>query len=305
MGPTASGKTNLAIDLLAYLDLEIISVDSALIYREMDIGTAKPSSLILQQAPHRLIDTHDPSEIYSAAEFRIEAIDAIEEILSKGRIPLLVGGTMLYFHVLQQGIAPLPSANVSVRQQLKKELEKLGLKKIYERLAVIDPIAAQRIHPNDTQRTLRALEVARLSGKTLTELQSMPNLLTFPYLFINIALFPEDRHLLHKTIENRFQSMLDLGFIEEVEKLFKRGDLHENLPSIRTVGYRQIWNYLLNNMTYIEMQTRAMIATRQLAKRQLTWLRSWKTLHRLRSYDSENVKKITELIKMSLNKANF
>jgi tRNA dimethylallyltransferase len=300
MGPTASGKTNLAIDLLSHLELEIVSADSAMIYRGMDIGTAKPSALILKQAPHRLIDTHDPSEVYSAAEFRTDAINAIAEIINKGRIPLLVGGTMLYFHILQQGIATLPPANLLVREQLKKDLTNFGLKKLHERLSSIDPIAAQRIHPNDPQRILRALEVALVSGKTLTELQLAPNLSPSPYLFINIALLPEDRNLLHKTINTRFQAMLDLGFVEEVDKLFKRGDLHENLPAIRTVGYRQIWNYLLNNISYTEMQDLAIIATRQLAKRQLTWLRSWQALNIFNSYDKENVKKILELIKRSL-----
>jgi tRNA dimethylallyltransferase len=302
MGPTASGKTNLAIDLLAYLELEIISVDSAMIYRGMDIGTAKPSALILQQAPHRLIDTHNPSEIYSAAKFRADAINAIEEIINKDRIPLLVGGTMLYFHVLQQGIATLPPANLLVRRQLKNELDTLGLKKLHERLSVIDSIAAQRIHPNDPQRILRALEVALISGKTLTELQRTPNLSPSSYLFINIALLPGDRNLLHKAIATRFQSMLELGFVEEVEKLFKRGDLHANLPSVRTVGYRQIWNYLLNNISYTEMQDLAITATRQLAKRQLTWLRSWKELNLFVSNDKENVKKIMALLKINLNK---
>lgn len=300
MGPTASGKTNLAIDLLSYLDCEIISVDSAMIYRGMDIGTAKPSKLILKQAPHRLIDTHDPSEVYSAAEFRTDAISAVEEIINKGRIPLLVGGTMLYFHVLQQGIATLPPANPLVREQLTKDLKDLGLNKLHERLSAIDPIAAQRIHPNDPQRILRALEVVQISGKTLTELQLTPSLSASPYLFINIALLPEDRNLLHKAIAMRFQTMLDLGFIEEVEKLFKRGDLNANLPALRTVGYRQIWNYLLNNISYIEMQELAIIATRQLAKRQLTWLRSWPELKLLMSNDKKNVKKIIELIKIHL-----
>lgn len=300
MGPTASGKTNLAIDLLSYLDCEIISVDSAMIYRGMDIGTAKPSTLILKQAPHRLINTHDPSEVYSAAEFRTDAISAVEEIINKGRIPLLVGGTMLYFHVLQQGIATLPPANPLVREQLTKDLKDLGLNKLHERLSAIDPIAAQRIHPNDPQRILRALEVVQISGKTLTELQLTPSLSASPYLFINIALLPEDRNLLHKAIAMRFQTMLDLGFIEEVEKLFKRGDLNANLPALRTVGYRQIWNYLLNNISYIEMQELAIIATRQLAKRQLTWLRSWPELKLLMSNDKKNVKKIIDLIKISL-----
>ena len=301
MGPTASGKTNLAIDLLTYLEFEIVSVDSALIYRGMDIGTAKPSRLILNQAPHRLIDTHDPSEIYSAAEFRTDAINAIEEIINKGRIPLLVGGTMLYFHVLQQGIATLPPANQLVREQLKKELKDFGLKKLHERLSIVDPIAAQRIHPNDPQRILRALEVALVSGKTLTELQRTLTR-SSPYFFINIALIPDDRTLLHEAITARFQAMLDLGFIEEVEKLFKRGDLHANLPAVRTVGYRQIWNYLLNSISYTEMQDLTLIATRQLAKRQLTWLRSWQELNTFASNHKENVKKIIELIKMNLNK---
>lgn len=302
MGPTASGKTNLAIELLSYLELEIISVDSAMIYRDMDIGTAKPSALILKQAPHRLIDTHDPSEIYSAAEFRTDAIYAIEEIFNNNRIPLLVGGTMLYFHVLQQGIATLPPANSLIREQLKKDLKDFGLKKLHERLSRVDPIAAQRIHPNDPQRILRALEVAQISGKTLTELQRAPTLLSLPYLFINIALLPDDRNLLHKAIATRFQAMLDLGFIEEVEKLFKRSDLHANLPAIRTVGYRQIWNYLLNTISHTEMHDLAIIATRQLAKRQLTWLRSWLELNVLVCHDKENIKKIIELIKMNLNK---
>lgn len=301
MGPTASGKTNLAIDLLTYLEFEIVSVDSALIYRGMDIGTAKPSRFILNQAPHRLIDTHDPSEIYSAAEFRTDAINAIEEIINKGRIPLLVGGTMLYFHVLQQGIATLPPANQLVREQLKKELKDFGLKKLHERLSIVDPIAAQRIHPNDPQRILRALEVALVSGKTLTELQRTLTR-SSPYFFINIALIPDDRTLLHEAITARFQAMLDLGFIEEVEKLFKRGDLHANLPAVRTVGYRQIWNYLLNSISYTEMQDLSLIATRQLAKRQLTWLRSWQELNTFASNHKENVKKIIELIKMNLTK---
>lgn len=300
MGPTASGKTNLAIDLLSYLDLEIISVDSAMIYRGMDIGTAKPSSLILKHAPHRLVDTHDPNEIYSAGEFRVDAIAAIEAITAKGHIPLLVGGTMLYFHVLQQGIATLPPANDLVRQQLNTELEELGLKKLHERLALIDPIAAQRIHPNDPQRILRALEVAILSGKTLTELQLAPIPSPVPYLFINIALIPTDRSILHQSIATRFQTMLEQGLLEEVERLFKREDLHINLPSIRTVGYRQIWNYLLGNISYNDMQEFAVIATRQLAKRQLTWLRSWEKLNSLASYDQENLKKTVELIKTNL-----
>lgn len=302
MGPTASGKTNLAIDLLSYLPCEIVSVDSAMIYRGMDIGTAKPSKLVLSQTPHRLIDTHDPSEVYSAAEFRTDAISAIEEIFNKGSIPLLVGGTMLYFHILQNGIATLPPANPLIREQLKKALNDVGLKKLHERLSDIDPTAAQRIHPNDPQRILRALEVAMVAGKPLTELQRTLTLSPLPYSFINVALLPNDRSLLHKAITARFDTMLDLGFIEEVEKLFKRSDLHSNLPAIRTVGYRQIWNYLLNTISYTEMHDLALIATRQLAKRQLTWLRSWQELTILTGNNKENIKKIVSLIKMNLRK---
>jgi tRNA dimethylallyltransferase len=296
MGPTASGKTNLAIELIQHLDAEIISVDSAMIYRSMDIGTAKPSPLILKQAPHRLIDTHDPSQSYSAGEFRVDAISAIEEILARNHLPLLVGGTMLYFHVLQQGIATLPPANELVRQQLKKELEQQGLKKLHQRLTIIDPIAAQRIHPNDPQRLLRALEVPLITGKTLTALQQAPINSHLPYLFINIALIPSDRNLLHQSITTRFQTMLKLGLLEEVEQLFKRGDLHANLPSMRTVGYRQVWNYLMGHISAIEMQESAIIATRQLAKRQLTWLRSCKKLNTLLCHDKENIQKIIQLI---------
>jgi tRNA dimethylallyltransferase len=296
MGPTASGKTNLAIELIQHLDAEIISVDSAMIYRSMDIGTAKPSPLILKQAPHRLIDTHDASQSYSAGEFRVDAISAIEEILARDHIPLLVGGTMLYFHVLQQGIATLPPANQLVRQQLKKELEQQGLKKLHQRLTIIDPIAAQRIHPNDPQRLLRALEVPLITGKTLTALQQAPINSHLPYLFINIALIPSDRNLLHQSIATRFQTMLKLGLLEEVEQLFKRGDLHANLPSMRTVGYRQVWNYLMGHISAIEMQESAIIATRQLVKRQLTWLRSWKKLNTLLCHDKENIQKIIQLI---------
>ena len=296
MGPTASGKTNLAIELIQHLDAEIISVDSAMIYRSMDIGTAKPSPLILKQAPHRLIDTHDASQSYSAGEFRVDAISAIEEILARDHIPLLVGGTMLYFHVLQQGIATLPPANQLVRQQLKKELEQQGLKKLHQRLTIIDPIAAQRIHPNDPQRLLRALEVPLITGKTLTALQQAPINSHLPYLFINIALIPSDRNLLHQSIATRFQTMLKLGLLEFFELLVKRGDLPANLPSMRTVGYRQVWNYLMGHISAIEMQESAIIATRQLAKRQLTWLRSWKKLNTLLCHDKENIQKIIQLI---------
>jgi tRNA dimethylallyltransferase len=288
MGPTASGKTNLAIEFIQQFPAEIISVDSAMIYREMNIGTAKPAPELLKQAPHRLIDLRDPSQNYSVGEFRKDSLAAIKAILEKKRIPILVGGTMLYFHVLQYGIASLPKANPEIRQQLQQALEKQGQQMLHAELQRIDPIAAQRIHPNDPQRLLRALEVAAITGKTLTEIRSTQSITPLPYHFINIALIPQDRNHHHRLIEKRFQAMLKQGFIEEVEKLFKRTDLNADLPSIRTVGYRQIWQYLEGKLSYPAMQERAVIATRQLAKRQMTWLRSWKNLYSL-NYEEKNI----------------
>ena len=293
MGPTASGKTDLAIELIQQLPAEIISVDSAMIYRDMNIGTAKPTPNILKKAPHRLIDIRDPLQAYSAGDFREDALLAIEAIFEKKHIPLLVGGTMLYFHVLQRGIAALPKANPDIRQQLQQALKKQGLATLYTRLQLKDPKIAQRIHPHDPQRILRALEVAEITGKTLTEIQQSQPLVFLPYQFINIALIPDDKIHHHQIIKNRFKKMLEQGFVEEVENLFKRGDLNSDLPSIRTVGYRQIWSYLTGKLSYNEMQERAIIATRQLAKRQMTWLRSWKNLYRL-SYNEKN--KYTHLV---------
>lgn len=297
MGPTASGKTDLAIELIQQLPAEIISVDSAMIYRNMNIGTAKPTPDILKRAPHRLIDIRDPLQAYSAGDFREDALCAIEAILEKKHIPLLVGGTMLYFHVLQQGIATLPKANQAVRQRLQLELKKQGLEQLYIRLQSIDPKTAQRIHPHDPQRILRALEVAEITGKTLTELQQTQPYISLPYQFINIALIPDDRSYHHQIIKNRFHAMLEQGFVEEVEHLFKRGDLNSNLPSIRTVGYRQIWDYLRGELSQNEMQERAVIATRQLAKRQMTWLRSWKNLYILSTDEKNKRKQVVEYIK--------
>lgn len=278
MGPTASGKTDLAIELVQKYPCDIVSVDSAMIYREMDIGTAKPSADILKIAPHRLIDIRDPAEPYSAGDFRDDAIREIENILSSNRIPLLVGGTMLYFNALQNGIANLPKANPEIRAQLAHELEQLGLNYLHERLKKIDPVAAERIHPNDPQRTLRMLEIHMITGKKPSDLFLELASQSLPYKFVNLAIAPKDRETLHKNIATRFKQMLKTGLIEEVEKLFKRGDLHPDLPSIRAVGYRQVWDYLANNLSYDEMQERAIIATRQLAKRQMTWLRSWENL---------------------------
>jgi tRNA dimethylallyltransferase len=275
MGPTGAGKSAIAMQIAKEIKGEIISVDSAQVYRGMDIGTAKPSQKEQKEIPHHLIDIRDPKEPYSAADFRRDAILAIEDILSRGKQPLLVGGTMLYFKALQEGLSDLPSANEQIREKIKKEAEKTGWQELHARLEKIDPLSAKRIHPNDPQRILRALEVYDVSGKTLTELFSEEDKNKPLYEFINIAITPNDRAVLHQRIEKRFDQMLENGFIDEVKKLYNRGDLSPDLPSIRSVGYRQAWDYLSEKTDYQAMREKAIIATRQLAKRQLTWLRSW------------------------------
>jgi tRNA dimethylallyltransferase len=232
MGPTASGKTDAAITLTQELPCDIVSVDSAMVYRSMDIGTAKPSMDVLAAAPHRLLDIRNPNETYSAGEFREDAIREIDSIIAKQRIPLLVGGTMLYFHVLQNGIAELPQANSNIREKISNEAQHIGWTKLHERLQQIDPVSAKRIHPNDPQRLQRALEIYELTGKTLTEFWQETTERSLPYQFINIALSTPDRSLLHQKIELRFKAMLKQGFIEEVEQLAKYYDLNCDLPSI-------------------------------------------------------------------------
>ncbi|MBN6068694.1 tRNA (adenosine(37)-N6)-dimethylallyltransferase MiaA [Aggregatibacter actinomycetemcomitans] len=276
MGPTASGKTDLAIQLRQHLPVEVISVDSALIYRGMDIGTAKPSKAELSLAPHRLIDICDPAESYSAANFRTDALREMQDITSLGKIPLLVGGTMLYYKALLEGLSPLPSADEKVRSEIEAKAERIGWAALHQELGKIDPISAQRINPNDSQRINRALEVFYLSGKTLTELTEQKGD-ALPYEILQFAIAPEQRDLLHQRIEQRFHKMIELGFQQEVEKLYRRADLHENLPSIRCVGYRQMWEYLRGDYSHDEMVFRGICATRQLAKRQITWLRGWKS----------------------------
>lgn len=287
MGPTASGKTQLAFELCDRLACDIISVDSAMVYRGMDIGTAKPSLSELAQYPHRLVDIADPADAYSAGQFCVDALQEIENTLAAGRIPLLVGGTMLYFRALQQGLSPLPKADPDVRQQLTAEATALGWPELHRRLSQIDPIAAQRIQANDGQRIQRALEVYALTGMSMTEFcRRTPSV---PHLFpmFNIALVPSDRDLLHQRIASRFSAMLEQGLIAEVEALQRRGDLSPDLPALRAVGYRQVWRYLENQLNAQEMQEESIIATRQLAKRQLTWLRSWPNT---RGFDSQDPK---------------
>lgn len=283
LGPTASGKTDLAISLLEQLPCEIISVDSALVYRGMDIGTAKPDAETLTRAPHRLIDIRDPADSYSAGDFRRDALQAMQEITDAGKIPLLVGGTSLYFQRLLAGDCNLPAADPQLRQKLEKQLEELGCPALHQRLAVLDPESARRIAATDPQRTLRALELWELTGKTRTQLWAEQTRPEFPWRTLQLGLAPSDRKLLHERIERRFAKMLEEGFIEEVVQLKQRGDLHLGLPSMRSVGYRQIWQHLDGELNQTQMFEKGVAATRQLAKRQLTWMRSWQELHWLAS----------------------
>lgn len=283
MGPTASGKTALAIALKQQLQrAELISVDSALVYRGMDIGTAKPDATELAAAPHFLLDIRDPAQSYSAADFRQDALELIAAIRQRGNTPILVGGTMLYFKALLQGISSLPAADPAVRAELEAEAAVKGWQAMHQQLAQLDPVAAARIHPNDPQRINRALEVYRLTGQSLTALtaqQAEP----LPYQVRQFAIAPTDRAELHRRIEQRFLQMLAQGFEQEVRQLYQRGDLHPDLPSIRCVGYRQMWDYLAGGVDYETMVSQGIAATRQLAKRQLTWLRSWPDLHWLKT----------------------
>ena len=274
MGPTASGKTTLAVELVKRFPLDIISVDSALVYRGMDIGTARPDAEVLAVAPHRLIDIRDPSESYSAAEFCEDALDAMADITARGRIPLLVGGTFLYFRALEQGLSAMPPADPEIRARLEAEARQDGWESLHARLASIDPEAAARIHATDPQRIQRALEVYEISGQPISRFHERGRAGALPYRLLKLALIPDDRALLHERIESRFQSMLAAGFVDEVRRLFERGDLAPELPAMRAVGYRQIWAYLAGKTGFDEMVEQAIVATRQYAKRQLTWLRT-------------------------------
>ncbi|ELU00115.1 hypothetical protein CAPTEDRAFT_90108, partial [Capitella teleta] len=267
---------------------EIISVDSALIYKGMDIGTAKPDPEILVEAPHHLIDILDPAESYSAADFRRDALSLMADITARGRIPLLVGGTMMYFKMLRDGMAAMPAADAEVRQQLLNSAHENGWAFLHQRLSEIDPEAAQRIKPSDTQRLQRALEVYELTGKPLSQWHREQEEQSLPYHLVSLAVAPEDRAVLHERIALRFRLMLENGFLEEARSLYQREDLNVSMPSIRSVGYRQAWSYLDGELSYDEMVERGIIATRQLAKRQLTWLRSWPDVHWLDTL-SENL----------------
>ncbi len=273
MGPTATGKTDLAMALVDEIPADIISVDSAMVYRGMDIGSAKPDQATLEKYPHRLINICDPSEAYSAGRFRDDALAEMAQITAHDRVPVLAGGTMLYFRTLQQGIAELPDANAEIRQRLDQEASESGWDTLHQRLSEIDPVSAERIHPNDPQRIQRALEVYEVSGKTLTEFWQEQAASKLQYQLVKIALMPADRVDLRKRIEQRFDLMLEAGLVEEVERLYQRGDLTPDLSSIRAVGYRQVWAMLDGEYDMATMREKAITATAQLAKRQMTWLR--------------------------------
>lgn len=284
MGPTASGKTELALALAERLPLEIVSVDSALVYRGLDIGTAKPSAAERGRVPHHLIDIAEPEENYSAGRFRADALACIEAIHARGSIPLLAGGTMLYFRVLLDGIAPMPPADPGLRRELEAETEARGLAALHAELSRVDAAAAARIHAHDPQRIQRALEVWRLTGRPISEWQADRQPLAAPTLQLCVA--PGDRQRLHDRIERRFHTMLAAGLVDEVERLRARPGMHADLPSMRAVGYRQVWQYLAGDIDNGSMIERAVVATRQLAKRQFTWLRRFEAAH---WFDSETV----------------
>jgi tRNA dimethylallyltransferase len=286
MGPTASGKSALAVKLATALNGEIISVDSALVYRDMDIGTAKPSLEERGGIPHHLIDILDPAESFSTGQFRTQALNLMEDITTREKLPILAGGTMLYFNALTQGLAVLPKADPEIREKLDRELHRFGSAALHRRLQMIDPEAAARIHPNDPQRIQRALEVFEVSGKPLSSFFGETQATTLPYRLIKLIIAPEERATLHSIIAERFRQMLRDGLIEEVDALYRRGDLSEKAPSIRAVGYRQVWSYLAGEYGYDAMIEKSIIATRQLAKRQFTWLRREK--HTLRYHTGQS-----------------
>lgn len=274
MGPTAAGKTAAAVELAERLPFDIVSVDSAMVYRHLDIGSGKPDAETLDRAPHRLIDIRDPEEPYSAADFRTDAQREIEAIRSRGRIPLLVGGTGLYFRALRQGLSTLPPADSVVRERLAAEAGTVGWPSLHARLAALDPGTAARIHPNDPQRIQRALEVYELSGETMSALRARPGKDALPGSVLVAILAPGDRACLHRRIAERFRAMLACGFVDEVRALRARPGMHSQLPAARAVGYRQVWEYLDGCFDHNTLESKGIAATRQLARRQLTWLRA-------------------------------
>ncbi|PHV13438.1 tRNA (adenosine(37)-N6)-dimethylallyltransferase MiaA [Chitinimonas sp. BJB300] len=273
MGPTASGKTAIAVELAQRLPVELISVDSALVFRDMDIGTAKPDAATLAVAPHHLIDIISPTEVYSAAQFRTDALRLMAEITARGNVPLLVGGTMLYFNALQHGLHDLPRADVAIRAELEAEATTLGWPAMHAKLAQVDPVTAARLSPNDSQRLGRALEIYRISGKPMSQWLAEQTNESLPYDLLKLALLAADRAILHERIALRFEQMLAGGLIDEVAGLRENYPLQPDMPSMRCVGYRQAWQYLDGEIDLVKLRDTGIYATRQLAKRQITWLR--------------------------------
>ena len=288
MGPTASGKTDIAIELCSRLPFDVISVDSALVYRGMDIGTAKPDAVTLRGTPHRLIDIRDPEDSYSAGDFVRDARQEMEAIFESGRTPLLVGGTMMYFRSLTAGMAELPPADAAVRAAIDAEASGRGWPALHEELRQVDPVSAERINPNDSQRIQRALEVYRLSGRALSSWHESTTAAISPEKigFEKLALHVEPRSLLHERIALRLERMLEAGFLDEVRRLMRRPGLHRESPAMRAVGYRQFWTHLAGECSFAEARNQALAATRQLAKRQITWLRSENDLKTFDALDS-------------------
>ncbi|WP_415905891.1 tRNA (adenosine(37)-N6)-dimethylallyltransferase MiaA [Neptuniibacter sp. QD48_55] len=300
MGPTASGKTDLAMKLYDHMPCEIVSVDSAMIYKGMDIGTAKPDHETLARYPHRLIDICDPSEAYSAAEFRMDALKQIEEIRLAGKVPILTGGTMLYFHALKNGLANLPEADAAVRERLLQEAEAEGWAAMHARLAEVDPESAKRLNPNDAQRLQRALEVYEITGRSMTDLWAEQEKQKPDFPIVSLAVMPQERSELHDRIARRFDIMLEQGFVDEVRTLWDRGDLDLQMPSVRCVGYRQVWEYFAGTWDYDTMKFKGVVATRQLAKRQVTWLRSWENLNWIDTHDTNLLQNALKFIEGSI-----
>ena len=291
MGPTASGKSNIAMEIANHLSVEIVSVDSAQVYRHMDIGTAKPSTNVLASVPHHLINLIEPNERYSAAQFREDALVAMREITERGKIPLLVGGTMLYFRALLEGMSELPPANNDIRMVIDNRAEDIGWPEMHKELQQLDPVIAARIKPTDSQRIQRALEIYYLTDKPMSELLKKPRYVYLPYRVYSIALIPDDRTTLHKRIAHRFEEMLKLGLISEARVVRDTFGLDADATSMRCVGYRQACMYLDNEITLTEMREMGLAATRQLAKRQLTWLRSMREFKEFNCF-AENLPKL-------------
>ncbi|HET8610209.1 MAG TPA: tRNA (adenosine(37)-N6)-dimethylallyltransferase MiaA [Burkholderiales bacterium] len=300
MGPTASGKTAAALELVRHLPCDIVSVDSAQVYRHMDIGTAKPDAATLNEAPHHLIDIVDPVDRYSAARFRADALEAMAKISAQGRIPLLAGGTMLYFKALSEGLSTLPEADAATRAAIDARAAREGWPALHAELGKLDPETAARLDPNDAQRIQRALEVCYLGGRPLSELLRLPKGAGLPYRVIRIALAPSDRSELHRRIAVRFDRMLDTGLVEELEGLRRRFALNPSLPAMRCVGYRQAWDYLDGMLSNAELRDKGIAATRQLAKRQLTWLRSTTDVAVFDCLDPQVTRQVLECVKQQI-----